>query len=50
MDRDEIKKYFDSLRKNYPIRRGVNSYSAKSDNLSEEVKNILEKLRFTLIT
>jgi hypothetical protein len=41
-------KYFDSLRKNYPIRREFNNYSVKSNNLSEEDKNTLEKLRFKL--
>ena len=50
MDRDEGKKYFDLLRKNYPIRREFNNYSVQSNNLSEEVKNILEKLRFTFTT
>jgi erythronate-4-phosphate dehydrogenase len=50
MDREERIKYFDLLRKNYPIRREFNNYSVKSTNLSEEVKNILEKLRFYITT
>lgn len=50
MDKEKRKEYFDSLRKNYPIRREFNNYSILSNNLSEEVKNILEKLRFTIAT
>ena len=42
--------YFDMLRKNYPVRREFNNYLVQSNILSEEVKNILEKLRFTLTT
>lgn len=41
---------FDLLRKNYPNRREFNNYTIKSDNLSEEIKNILKILRFNLIT
>jgi|WetSurMetagenome_2_1015567.scaffolds.fasta_scaffold45553_3 erythronate-4-phosphate dehydrogenase len=50
MNIEERIKYFDSLRKNYPIRREFNNYSVKSTNLSEEVKSILEKLRFNITT
>ncbi len=50
MDKEKRKEYFDSLRKNNPIRREFNNYSIQSKNLSEEVKNILEKLRFTIAT
>ena len=48
IDREERIKYFDSLRKNYPIRREFNNYSVKSNKLSKEAKSILEKLRFNL--
>ena len=48
MDREERIRYFDSQRKDYLIRREFNNYFVKSDNLSKEVKNILEKLRFNL--
>ncbi|MDP2364485.1 MAG: DUF3410 domain-containing protein, partial [Ignavibacteria bacterium] len=48
MNKREKIKYFDSQRKNYPMRREFNNYSVKSDNLSEDVKNILERLRFNL--
>ena len=48
MDREERIRYFDSQRKDYLIRREFNNYFVKSNNLSKEVKNILEKLRFNL--
>ncbi|HRN26010.1 MAG TPA: 4-phosphoerythronate dehydrogenase [Ignavibacteriaceae bacterium] len=41
---------FDLQRKNYPNRREFNNYKIKSENLSEEIKNILKILRFNLIT
>ncbi|MEO8231813.1 MAG: 4-phosphoerythronate dehydrogenase [Ignavibacteriota bacterium] len=41
---------FDLLRKNYPNRREFNNYKIKSDNLSDEIKNILKNFRFNLIT
>jgi erythronate-4-phosphate dehydrogenase len=50
MDSDESKKYFDSLRKNYPVRREFNNYSVHSNSLSEKVKNILKNLRFKVVT
>ena len=48
IDREARIKYFDSLRKNYPIRREFNNYSVHADNLSNEQKKILEKLPFIL--
>lgn len=48
MDREARIKYFDSLRKNYPIRREFNNYSVKSKSMSEDVKNLFKKLRFNL--
>ena len=48
MNKNERKEYFDSQRKEYPMRREFNNYSIKSNNLSKETKDILEKLRFTI--
>ena len=41
---------FDLQRKNYPNRREFNNYTIKSNNLSEEIKNILKILRFNFVT
>jgi erythronate-4-phosphate dehydrogenase len=48
-DENERGKYFDQLRKNYPIRREFNNYTIRiNKNLKEEI-NILKALRFNLI-
>ena len=49
MGKEEAIKYFDLLRKEYPIRREFDNYIIKSDNLSEAVKKLLMRLRFNII-
>ncbi|MBE0539468.1 MAG: 4-phosphoerythronate dehydrogenase [Ignavibacterium sp.] len=48
MDKSERIKFFDLLRKNYPIRREFNNYQIHSDHLSSEMKSVLQKLRFNI--
>lgn len=50
MDSFERMKYFDVERKNYPMRREFNNYSIKVKNVSSEIINTLEKLRFKVLT
>jgi len=39
-------KFFDLQRKNYPVRREFNNYYIISENMNNDVKSILSKLRF----
>jgi erythronate-4-phosphate dehydrogenase len=43
---EEIGKYFDLMRKNYPVRREFNNYTVRAKNLNSSESKILKKLRF----
>lgn len=45
----EIPKYFDSLRKNYRVRREFSNYKLKVENLTDDLKKILNAFRFQLL-
>ena len=49
LDANERASLFDQLRKNYPKRREFSHYKIKQDKLSEQNKNMLAELGFTLI-
>lgn len=48
MSREERIKYFDLLRKDYPIRREFNNYRVELKNFDGKTKNILTNLRFNI--
>ena len=48
MSREERIKYFDLLRKDYPIRREFNNYRIELKNFDGKTKNILTNLRFNI--
>ena len=48
MKEEERITYFDSQRKNYPIRREFNNYTIQSDNSSTQIREVLTNLRFKL--
>lgn len=48
-EEEKRKKYFDELRKNYPIRREFNNYTIKLSGNDEKLKEILSALRFKVI-
>lgn len=48
-EEEKRKKYFDELRKNYPIRREFNNYTIKLSRNDEKLKEILAALRFKVI-
>lgn len=50
IDQNDRKIYFDSQRKNYPVRREFDNYSINSEKLSKRTKHILENMRFKIIT
>jgi len=45
---ESLGKYFDLLRKEYPLRREFTNYSIKANALSEELEKFLRALRFNL--
>jgi len=45
----QIPKYFDALRKEYPLRREFNNFKIKLNTPNEELANILNALRFECI-
>ena len=47
-DRESLGKYFDLLRKEYPLRREFTNYSIKGNSLNEELTKFLRALRFNL--
>jgi len=47
-DKKSFGKYFDLLRKEYPLRREFTNYSIKTKTLSEELAKFLQALRFNL--
>lgn len=47
-DKESPGKYFDLLRKEYPLRREFTNYSIKANALSEELAKFLRALRFNL--
>lgn len=47
-DKESLGKYFDLLRKEYPLRREFTNYSIKTKTLSEELAKFLQALRFKL--
>ena len=50
MPQSQHKEYFSDLRKNYPIRREFNNYILKLDNEDKTIREILERLRFNVIS
>ncbi len=46
---NEQGKYFDRLRKEYPLRREFNNYSVKLNRSDIAIERILKKLRFTVL-
>lgn len=46
---DEVPKYFDSLRKNYRIRREFSNYKLRINDLPEKYRDIFKAFRFTLL-
>ncbi len=49
MNKNERSKYFDSLRKNYPLRREFTNYKVKLKQKDEELTKILSAFRFGII-
>ncbi len=47
-NKESLGKYFDLLRKEYPLRREFTNYSIKTKTLSEELAKFLQALRFNL--
>ena len=47
-NKESLGKYFDTLRKEYPLRREFTNYSIKANYLSEELAKFLQALRFNL--
>ena len=47
-DKESLGKYFDLLRKEYPLRREFTNYSIKANAFPEELKKFLQVLRFNL--
>ncbi|MDP3147930.1 MAG: 4-phosphoerythronate dehydrogenase [Ignavibacteria bacterium] len=47
-NKESLGKYFDALRKEYPLRREFTNYSIKANALSEELAKFLQALRFNL--
>jgi len=47
-NKESLGKYFDTLRKEYPLRREFTNYSIKANVLSERLEKILKVLRFNL--
>jgi erythronate-4-phosphate dehydrogenase len=47
-DIKDVGKYFDSLRKNYRLRRELNNYKVDNTSAAQELKEILEELRVTI--
>lgn len=45
---DEVGKYFDKLRKNYPLRREFNNYSVQLKTHTKVIERILKELRFKI--
>jgi erythronate-4-phosphate dehydrogenase len=45
---DEAGRYFDSLRKNYPLRREFSNYKIKLNNNKKSLETILRPFRFTI--
>jgi len=49
MNKEDAGRYFDSLRKNYPLRREFTNYSIKFDKHDEGLSRILKTFRFKVI-
>ncbi|MFA6597580.1 MAG: 4-phosphoerythronate dehydrogenase [Ignavibacteriaceae bacterium] len=47
-NKESLGKYFDTLRKEYPLRREFTNYSIKANALPERLEKILQVLRFNL--
>ena len=48
MDVESGGKYFDELRKTYPLRREFNNYSVKIDKVEKEMIELLKRFRFNM--
>ncbi|MFA3784025.1 4-phosphoerythronate dehydrogenase [Melioribacteraceae bacterium 4301-Me] len=46
---EERAKYFDLLRKEYPLRRELNNYFVKCNQIPEKLKNIITELRLKIV-
>jgi erythronate-4-phosphate dehydrogenase len=46
---DDRKKYFDKLRRDYPLRREFINYTIKVPEEHKELKNILQVFRFKVV-
>ena len=47
-EKDETGKYFDKLRKGYPLRREFSNYTVKAPKEDQELRNILSAFRFKI--
>lgn len=45
---EERRKYFDLMRKNYPVRREFNNYTIKNGDVNPTISKILKDLRFNI--
>lgn len=50
MNDSEIGRYFDTLRKDYPLRREFNNYSIKMNKKDAGTEKLLKDLRFTVLS
>lgn len=49
LDKKEVGKYFDKLRKEYPLRREFNNYLIKLSRSNTKIEKLLKDLRFTVL-